>query len=86
MERVLHRAPEIACPVRHHLGSLDAITPPEVVEALRDAFADHPDAEVVVHDGADHGFTHDGDAWDPSAYAAAHAAVVELLASSGPGG
>jgi carboxymethylenebutenolidase len=79
MERVLRRAGDITCPVRHHLGSIDPITPLEVVDALREAFADHPDAEIVVHDGADHGFTHDGDSWDPDAYQAAFASVVELL-------
>jgi dienelactone hydrolase len=79
MERVLRRAGEITCPVRHHLGSVDPITPPEVVAALREAFASHPDAEVIVHEGADHGFTHDGDSWDAEAYAAAIGSVVELL-------
>ncbi len=80
MERVLRRAGEITCPVRHHLGSVDPITPPEVVDALREAFAGHPDAEVVVHPGVDHGFTHDGDTWDPTAYQAAFASVVDLVA------
>lgn len=79
MERVLRRAGEITCPVRHHLGSVDAITPPEVVDALRAAFADHPDAEIVVHEGADHGFSHDGPSWDAEVYAQAHASLVELL-------
>jgi dienelactone hydrolase len=84
MERVLHRAAEIGGPVRHHLGSVDPITPPEVVDALREAFAHHPDAQVIVHEGADHGFTHDGDAWDAAAHDAALASVVELLQAPGP--
>lgn len=79
MERVLRRAGDITCPVRHHLGSLDPITPPEVVDALQAAFSGHPDAEIVVHEGADHGFTHDGDSWDPDAYQTAFASVVDLL-------
>ena len=72
-------AGEITCPVRHHLGSIDAITPPEVVDALRSAFAEHPDARIVVHEGADHGFSHDGPSWDPDVYALAYASLVELL-------
>lgn len=80
MERVLRRVGEITCPVRHHLGGIDPITPPEVVEALREAFAAHPDAEIVVHAGADHGFTHDGESWDQSAYQAAFGSVVDLVA------
>lgn len=79
MERVLRRVPEITCPVRHHLGGVDAITPPAVVEALRTAFADHPDAQVVVHEGADHGFSHDGPTWAPDVFAVAFASLVELL-------
>jgi carboxymethylenebutenolidase len=79
MEQVLKRAPEITCPVRHHVGSADAITPPDVVEALRDAFADHPDAQIIVHEGATHGFTHNGSAWDADAYRASFGSLVELL-------
>lgn len=80
MEGALDDAGRITCPVRHHLGGADPVTPPEVVEALRTAFAEHPDARIVVHDGATHGFTHDGPAYDDAAYHAAFASVVELLA------
>lgn len=79
MEQHLQVVPDIACPVRHHLGADDPVTPPEVVDALREAFADHPDAEVVVHPGATHGFSHDGDAWDAAAHDAGFASLVELL-------
>jgi dienelactone hydrolase len=49
------------------------------VEALRDAFADHPDAQIIVHEGATHGFTHNGSAWDADAYRASFGSLVELL-------
>lgn len=79
MEGALDGADRITGPVRHHLGDADPVTPPEVVDALRAAFAEHPDARIVVHDGATHGFTHDGPAYDDSAYRDAFASVVELL-------
>ena len=72
-----------AAPMRHHLGDADPITPPEAIAALTAAFADHPDCSLTVHPGADHGFSHEGDAWDPVATAEAMAdlrVVLELLA------
>ncbi len=79
MEQHLEVVPDIGCPVRHHLGSEDPVSPPEAVEAIREAFADHDDARIVVHPGATHGFSHDGDAWDPEAWAASFASLVELV-------
>lgn len=79
MEQSLDVVPRISCPVRHHLGSADPVTPPETIDALRDAFADHADAQIVVHDGATHGFSHDGDAFDPAAYRAGFESVRGLL-------
>ena len=81
MEQSLDRVADIACPVRHHLGSADPITPPETIEALREAFADHDDAQIIVHEGATHGFSHDGDAFDPVAYRAGFESVRGLLFS-----
>jgi carboxymethylenebutenolidase len=83
MEQVLGRAGSISCPVRHHLGGADAITPPEVVDALRAAFAEHADAQIVVHDGADHGFSHDGPTWDADVFELAFGSLVELVERSG---
>lgn len=79
LESALDGVEHIACPVRHHLGSADPVTPPETIDAIREAFADHPDAEILVHEGATHGFSHDGDAYDEDAYRAGFASVVELL-------
>lgn len=66
-------------PLRLHFGEVDAITPPEVVQTVRDALAGHPDCRIVVHPGADHGFSHDGPAWDPAAAAAGMADLRQLL-------
>ena len=79
MEGALDAVDAITCPVRHHLGGADPVTPPEVVAAIRRAFATHPDTEIAVHEGATHGFTHDGPAYDDAAYRAAFASVVEQL-------
>ena len=79
MEQSLDVVPDIACPVRHHLGGADPVTPPEVIETLRSAFATHDDAEIHVHEGSTHGFSHDGEAWDETAFRAGLASVVELL-------
>ena len=46
------------CPTLAILGGVDAFTPPEDVAALRAAWADRPDCEVVVYAEADHGFVH----------------------------
>jgi len=79
MQGSLDLVPRIACPVRHHIGGADPVVPPEALEAIRAGFAEHPDCEIVVHPGAGHGFSHDGDDWDESAYQAGFADVVALL-------
>ncbi len=79
MEQSIDVVERIRCAVRHHMGAADPVTPPETVTAIRDAFAGNADAQVIVHDGASHGFSHDGDAFDPVAYAAGFASVEELL-------
>lgn len=84
MEQVLDTAADIRCPVRHHLGGADPVTPPETIDAIRRAFADHDDAEIVVHADATHGFSHDGDAFDAAAYGAGFSSVERLLRTQGP--
>jgi carboxymethylenebutenolidase len=47
------------CPTLAIFGGADPFTPADDVEALRAAWADRPDCEIVVYPGADHGFVHD---------------------------
>ena len=47
-----------ACPTLAIIGGVDHFTPPADVEALRTAWADRPDCEVVVYPEAEHGFVH----------------------------
>jgi carboxymethylenebutenolidase len=50
-----------ACPTLAIFGSADPWTPPADIDALRQAWAGRDDCEVVVVEGADHGFVHDPD-------------------------
>jgi carboxymethylenebutenolidase len=46
------------CPTLAIFGGVDAYTPTADIDALRAAWADRPDCEIVVYADADHGFVH----------------------------
>jgi carboxymethylenebutenolidase len=46
------------CPTLAFFGSVDAWTPPDDIDALREAWNDRDDCSIVVYEGADHGFVH----------------------------
>ena len=46
------------CPTLAIFGGRDPYTPEADIEALRAAWADRPDCEIVVYPEADHGFVH----------------------------
>jgi carboxymethylenebutenolidase len=46
------------CPTLAIFGGQDAYTPEADIDALRAAWADRPDCEIVVYPDADHGFVH----------------------------
>ncbi len=50
-----------ACPTLAIFGSIDQWSPPAEIDALRTAWSGRDDCEIVVVDGADHGFVHDPD-------------------------
>jgi carboxymethylenebutenolidase len=52
---------ERVCPTLAVFGSADPWTPAADVDALRAAWKERADCEIVVVDGADHGFVHDPD-------------------------
>lgn len=67
------------CPTMLHFGELDAMIPLGDVAAIAAA---HPDVEVHVYDGADHGFNCDiRDSYHPSAAALAQQRTSEFLSS-----
>jgi carboxymethylenebutenolidase len=47
-----------ACPTLAIFGSADSFPPPEDIEALRTAWVGRDDCEIVVYEGAEHGFVH----------------------------
>ena len=49
------------CPTLAIFGSEDRWTPPADIEALRAAWTNRDDCEIIVVEGADHGFVHDPD-------------------------
>jgi carboxymethylenebutenolidase len=49
------------CPTLAIFGSIDTMTPPDDIAALRAAWAGRDDCEIVIVEGADHGFVHDPD-------------------------
>jgi carboxymethylenebutenolidase len=53
----LDTAPDV-CPTLAFFGGADSWTPAEDIGALRDAWKDRADCEIVVYDDADHGFVH----------------------------
>jgi carboxymethylenebutenolidase len=53
--------PADMCPTLAIFGSADPYTPAEDIAALRAAWAGRDDCEIVVIDGAEHGFVHDPD-------------------------
>jgi carboxymethylenebutenolidase len=46
------------CPTLAIFGGRDIFTPDADIEALREAWADRPDCEIVVYPEAEHGFVH----------------------------
>jgi carboxymethylenebutenolidase len=47
-----------ACPTLAIFGDADPFTPPDDIDALRAAWRDRSDCEIVVYPGAEHGFVH----------------------------
>lgn len=85
MENHLERASDMRCPMRLHFGSVDPVVPPEAVESIRGAFAGRGDVEIVVHEGATHGFSHRAAprAFDARAERAGMDALRALVAAPG---
>lgn len=70
----------LTCAGALHYGAIDAWTPKEECDALRDRFKDRPKLEIFVHEECDHGFTHLNRAavFNQGAYEAAYNSVVSL--------
>ena len=55
IQNYLDEAPRVTKPFSFHFGSCDALVPPAEFERIRAALAGK-DGDVVLHEGADHGF------------------------------
>ncbi len=53
----LDEAAKVNCPVSFHFGEQDPAVPMDEVAAIREAYAGHANAEIVVHEGAVHNFS-----------------------------
>jgi carboxymethylenebutenolidase len=82
IERHLDETRKITCPVSHHFGEADTVTPMEQVRAIQDSYAKCPNAEIVVHPGATHNFSMPHkDAYNPAVAKAARDAVLRCFQS-----
>lgn len=80
IQNMLAGLPPFEAPLRMHFGSADAAVPPDALAAIQAHFEGHPDCRITVHEGAEHGFSMEGPAYDPDAAAASYASLRELIA------
>ncbi len=52
----LDEMPELQCPVSFHFGADDPIVPMDEVAAIKAAYQQHANAEIIAHPGATHNF------------------------------
>lgn len=79
LESHLDKLAAASCPMALHFGSIDRVVPPAALEQIGEAVRARPEVKVVVHHGADHGFTHlSGPTWRADATAAAIADALAL--------
>ena len=68
------------CPVSFHFGDQDHVVPNDEVDAIKAAYADHSNAEMVVYPGAGHNFAMPyKDGYDEAACNASRAAVLQAF-------
>ncbi len=80
LDGFLERAAEMRCPMTLHFGDRDRVVPMAAVDRVRQAFAGRDDVSVIVHEGADHGYSHpSAPTADPAATAAGVESVRRLL-------
>ena len=76
----LDETDKVKCPVSFHFGSEDPVVPMDEVEAIRQSYASHSNAEIVVHAGATHNFSMpQKDGYHAEAAKASRAAVLKAF-------
>ena len=56
LQNYLDEIARLTCPLSIHWGDLDYSAPPEVVEQVRKATANNPNAEIFIYPGIKHGY------------------------------
>lgn len=80
MGECLDEAAKVTCPVSYHFGDEDPVVPMDEVEAIKKAYANHPNAEITVHPGATHNFAMPyKDGYHPAAAKAAREATLRCF-------
>ena len=73
-------APKLQCPIQFHYGAKDESIPGSAVESVRSAVSDK-NAEVLVYEGANHGFNcWDRGTYHPNSAALGHGRALTFLA------
>ena len=76
-------APKLQCPIQFHYGAKDESIPGSAVESVRSAVSDK-NAEVLVYEGANHGFNcWDRGTYHPNSAALGHGRALTFLAQHG---
>ena len=57
IDQELDPMPPADCPVSYHFGADDPVVPMAVVNQIKSAYENHPNAEIVAHDGSGHNFS-----------------------------
>lgn len=52
----LDETEKVTCPMSLHFGEVDPVVPMDEVEAIKEAYASHGNAEIAVYEGAAHNF------------------------------
>lgn len=78
----LDEMPPVDCPVSFHFGDSDHVVPMEEVDAIKAAYANHTNAEMVVYEGSGHNFAMPRkDGYVEAACTASRAAVLKCFQS-----
>lgn len=76
----LDEASKVSCPLLLHFGEEDHTTPPDVIEAIRDALGGDPKVDIEVYAGAPHAFANpERPSYRPDAAELAHARTLALF-------
>jgi carboxymethylenebutenolidase len=80
LDEHLNEAKNITCPLLLHFGERDAMSPPDKIRRIKEAFAGRDEVSILVHSGADHGFYLPGrPAYHKTAAQMAHSPTIGLL-------